>query len=130
MPRAIEKGFPFEELHRVAALESWRLLIRQRARGEPGVEEPGQTPHALKDYLRGQRARLEGQPEEAARAYRAALASPAAQPFARYGLACLGEDDFQNVLQAEPGLFLGLRCRARLVLERFRQRQPALGSRG
>src|SRR5262249_31381498 len=29
MPRAIEQGFPFEELNRVAALESWRKEVHR-----------------------------------------------------------------------------------------------------
>lgn len=29
MPRAIEKSFPFEELHRIAALESWRKEVHR-----------------------------------------------------------------------------------------------------
>src|SRR5262249_30848138 len=107
-----------------AALETWRGLVEGRARGEPAsLPEAGPIPPALQDYLRGQGARLEGQIEQAAAAYRAALAAPAVQPFARYALACLGQDDPAALLAGQPGLFLALRCRARVALERFRGRE-------
>src|SRR5262249_51213045 len=82
-----------------------------------------------RDLLRGHEALRAGRTEEAAVAYRAALACPAMQPFARYALACLGQDDHAAVLAGQPGLFLALRCRAWLTQERFRQRQatPAEG---
>jgi hypothetical protein len=105
-----------------AALRAWATLVEHRRRGTaPTPEEAGAAP-TLKDYLDGQRARLEGQ-SGAAEAYRAALGSPAAQPFARYGLACLGQDDPAALLAAQPGLFLAVRCRARLALERFGRRE-------
>jgi hypothetical protein len=107
------------------ALDTWARLCERRSRGA-GLDagEVG-APPALEDYLRGQQARLAGEAEAAAAAYRAALASPAAQPFARYGLACLGQEDPAAVLQAQPGLFVAVRCRARLALERFRSRQTS-----
>jgi hypothetical protein len=105
------------------ALAAWALLCERRAAGqEVGPAEVG-APPALEEYLRGQEARLAGDTDVAAAAYRAALASPAVQPFARFGLACLGQDDPAAVLAAQPGLFLALRCRARVALERFRRRQ-------
>jgi hypothetical protein len=105
-----------------AALRTWLALVEHRTRGTvPAPEEAGAAP-ALSDYLRGQQARREGQ-GGAAEAYRAALGSPAAQPFARYGLVCLGQDDPAALLAAQPGLFLAVRCRARLALERFGRRE-------
>jgi hypothetical protein len=105
-----------------AALAEWGRLLEGHARGLAD-EADGPVPPALQDFVRGQQARAEGDAGAAAAAYRAALASPVAQPFARYALAALGQEDAAAVLAAQPGLFLALRCRARLALERFRQRQ-------
>jgi hypothetical protein len=105
-----------------AAMQSWQTFLERRGRGELlTAEKP--VPAALRDFLTGQQARLAGQREEAVRAHRAALASPGIQPFARYALACLGEEDLAALLASQPGLFLAVRCRAQLALERFRQRQ-------
>jgi tetratricopeptide (TPR) repeat protein len=105
------------------ALDAWEDLCLRRADGEgmEGVE--ANAPAALRDFLRGQEARLAGDRETAAAAYRAALEMPAVQPFARYALACLGQEDPAAVLAAQPGLFLAVRCRARAAGERFRRRQ-------
>jgi hypothetical protein len=103
------------------ALDAWRVLVEGRARGEV-VAEAGPVPPALRDFLRGQQARLGGEVGQAVEAYRAALDSPA-QPFARYALACLDQEDPAAVLAGQPGLFLAVRCRARVALERFRRRQ-------
>jgi hypothetical protein len=108
-----------------AALDAWSLLCERRAAGEGVSGGEVEAPPALADFLRGQEARLAGDDETAAAAYRAALGLPAAQPFARYALACLGQDDFAAVLAAQPGLFLAVRCRLRLTLERFRRRQAS-----
>ena len=73
--------------------------------------------------LRGYAALQEGRADEAVAAFREAAAGPAAQPFARYALACLGQDDRAAVLASQPGLFVALRCRAWAALDRFRTRQ-------
>jgi hypothetical protein len=116
--QAQERPYPAE------ALRNWTVCVEQRLRDEPTDEvEVEHAPAALRDFLSGQRARREGRTEEAIAAYRAALNSPIAQPFARYGLACLGQEDFAGLLASQPGLFLAVRCRARLVMERFRRRE-------
>jgi hypothetical protein len=106
------------------ALQTWTEKVEQRISGELGAEGEASRSHpALRDFRIGQQARGEGKTEEAIVAYRSALSSPAAQPFARYALACLGEDDLVALLASQPGLFLAVRCRARLILERFRRRE-------
>jgi tetratricopeptide (TPR) repeat protein len=109
-----------------SALQTWTARVEQRVRGDAvAAEEGGHKPLALRDYLNGQEARRKGQVEQAITAYRAALGSPIAQPFARYALACLGQDDFAALLAGLPGLFLAVRCRARLAVERFRRREAS-----
>jgi hypothetical protein len=109
-----------------AALRSWAAQIEQRLGGEEEIEtERGRVPPALQDLLRGQEARREGRIEEAIAAYRAALGSPLAQPFARYGLARLGQESIEALLESRPGLFLAVRCRALLAQERFRRREAS-----
>ncbi len=106
-----------------AALQTWEDLCLRRAAGEGMEGTEANAPPALRDYLRGQEARLAGNTEAALAAYRAALAAPAVQPFARYALACLEQENPAAVLAAQPGLFLAVRCRARTAQERFRRRQ-------
>jgi hypothetical protein len=107
-----------------AALRAWqRLFDLRRAPGPDWPEAPG----PLADWVAGQRARAEGRRDEAAAALRAASAVAALRPFARYALACLGEDDFAAVLASQPGWFLAQRCRARLALGRFCRREAAPG---
>jgi hypothetical protein len=107
-----------------AALAAWRALLEKRRRGEPaGPDDAGRAPPALADLLRGCQAVIDGRADDAAAAFRLALAQPAAQPFARYTLARLGHDDPAAVLAQQPGLFLAVRCRAWAALDRFRQRQ-------
>src|SRR5262249_23051014 len=107
-----------------AALAAWQTLFELRLRLEP-VAEPSlpETPPVLTAWLRGQQARLAGHNDEAATAYPEALAFPSARPFARYGLACLGLDDFAAILEGRPGSFLVVRCRVRLALDCFRRRE-------
>jgi hypothetical protein len=108
-----------------AALRIWTERTERRLRGErPAEEGVGSVPPALREYLRGQQARSQGRTEEAIAAYRAALDTPA-QPFARYALACLVQEDWAAVLASQPGWFLAVRCRARLTLERFRRREAS-----
>ena len=104
-----------------AALESWRVLLEGRRAGRPATAAEAGRPPALTALLRGHEALGAGRSEEAAAAFREA--TPAALPFARYALACLGQDDPAAVLASQPGLFLALRCRAWAALDRFRQRQ-------
>jgi hypothetical protein len=105
-----------------AALREWTAKIEQRLGGGEKTEK-SRVPLALDDLLRGQQARREGRTEEAITAYRAALGSPLAQPFARYGLARLGQENIDALLECRPGFFLGVRCRALGALERFRRRE-------
>jgi hypothetical protein len=107
----------------VSALDAWVRLCEQRSLGAAG--EPAGIPQSplLADYCRGQQARQSGDRAAAAAAYREALTASAVQPFARYGLACLGEEAFAPVLGTQPGLFLAVRCRARIAVERFRRRE-------
>src|SRR5262249_23995089 len=65
--------------------------------------------------------------EEAAAHYRVALGHVAAQPFARFGLSCLGEEDPSAVLASAPGLVFAIRCRARQGIDRFRAREITPG---
>ncbi len=106
-----------------AALRRWTAQVEQRLGGEGIAEEGGRVPAGLRDFLQGQQARRQGRNEEAMTAYRAALGSLMAQPFARYALACLGHEDIAALLASQPGLFLAVRCRTRLVEERFRRRE-------
>src|SRR5262249_14112771 len=123
--RQAETG-PYPDL----ALRAWRTLLDLR-RSSPGEGFTAAfiatlpTPPTLAPLLRGQQARLAGPAEGAVADLRAALAAPLAQPFARYALACLGHEDFAAVLASQPGLFLAVRCRARLAAERFRRRLAA-----
>jgi hypothetical protein len=108
-----------------AALHTWEDWVERRLRGEVIEERTGAAAPPLDDFLKGQRHRLEGRVEPALAAYRSALDSPLAQPFARHALASLGQDDPAALLASQPGLFLAVRCRARLVVERFRRREAS-----
>jgi hypothetical protein len=105
-----------------AALDAWTTRCERRA-ARKFDDDDALASSALTDYLRGQRAWLAGDWPTAARAYRAALCQPAVAPFARYSLACLGQDDPAVLLAAQPGLFLAVRCRARLAVDHFRRRE-------
>jgi hypothetical protein len=125
--RQAEAG-PYPE----AFLRSWRTLFdRRQSRGTTAREPlgPGEIPLSpgLAGWLHGQEARAAGRVEEAGRAYREVLADPRLRPFARYGLACLGEEDLARLLGDQPGLFLAVRCRARVMSAGFlrRDRSPA-----
>jgi hypothetical protein len=105
-----------------SALAIWRRLCEQRLRGEPQEPIDAAAAPLLAPYLRGQEARRSGDRETAVSAYREAAGGSALASFARYGLACLGEDEFASVLGMQPGLFLAVRCRVRVAVERFRCR--------
>jgi tetratricopeptide (TPR) repeat protein len=111
LKRAEESPYPR------GALVAWRNTLSDSA----ASTEP--VPAVLRDLDRGYRAPAGARPADAVEAFRAALAQPAAAPFARYALARLGHDSFAEVLAVAPGLFLAVRCRVWLALERFRQRQ-------
>jgi hypothetical protein len=104
----------------------------QAGNSSTGEAEPeggiaGSIPNApgWRDFVAAQRLRAEGKREQAAVLYRSALGLAAAQPFARFGLACLGEEDPAAILASSPGLFFALRCRARQGIDRFRRRESS-----
>ncbi len=100
------------------ALNTWRQAV-----SGSNTVAPEFIPVALRDLERGYHALAEGRTADAVEAFRTALGHAAALPFARYALARLGHDSFAESLAAHPGLFLAVRCRVWLALERFRQRQ-------
>ena len=102
-----------------AAITAWRGLIVAR-RDNTAVAA---TVPVLADLMRGQQARRDGRQEEAITAYRAAATNAAAQPFARYALATLGQDDPATLLASQPGLFVAVRCRALTALQKFQRRE-------
>jgi len=115
--RAREGPYP------AAALECWRILLEKRRAGRIASPDEAGRPPALAPLLRGYEALREGETERAVAAMREAAAAPAAPAFARYALARLGRDDPAAVLASQPGLFLALRCRALVALDRFRKRE-------
>ena len=104
------------------ALAEWRGLIGLR-RDNTGFT--AHVPVVLADLMRGHHARRDGHTDEALAAYRAVASSAAAQPFARYALATLGQDDPAALLASQPGLFLAVRCRALTALQKFRRRESS-----
>jgi hypothetical protein len=111
----------------LAALASWRNLLERRRGEGPSSPAAGDleatTAPGWRDFVAAQRLRAEGKGQEAQALYRSALGQAAVQPFARFGLACLGQDDAAAVLAAGPGLFFALRCRAQQAIDRFRRRE-------
>jgi hypothetical protein len=117
--RALEFLRRIEELpYPRAVLALWKDAVERPTvlAGADGV------PPVLRDLDRGYRALLEGHGTSAAEAFRGAQQQQAALPFARYALARLGHDNVAGVLASQPGMFLAVRCRVRLALERFRTR--------
>jgi tetratricopeptide (TPR) repeat protein len=107
----------------VSALDAWVQVCEHRA-SDRSAELSGAERHPLlTDYLRGRQAQRSGDRTAAVAAYREAQGISVLGPFARYALACLGEDDFQALLATQPGLFLAARCRSRIAAERFRRRE-------
>jgi tetratricopeptide (TPR) repeat protein len=113
-----------EAVYPAATLETWSGLVQTRATGATETQGIPSSP-LLHDLQRGHSALLEGQLEQATAAFRAALTQPVAQPFARYALARLGQDEFTALLATPLPLFLAVRCRVWSMLERFRQREAA-----
>lgn len=106
-----------------AALAWWKALVEARLKGD--AVEVEQASPLWRPYLQAQADRAAGRPDDAAAGYREAAALALTQPFARYGLACLGQDDPAAVLAAAPGMFLAIRCRARQAMARFARRESA-----
>jgi hypothetical protein len=104
----------------VVAITEWRGLIGLR-RDNSGFA--AHVPVVLSDLMRGHQARRDGHNDEALAAYRIATSSAAAQPFARYALATLGQDAPAALLASQPGLFLAVRCRALTALQKFQRRE-------
>ncbi len=115
------EGLPYPR----AVLETWRHAVERD--GPAGHQAEEFVPAILRDLGRGYRAAGEGRIAEAVEAFRAARDQPVASAFARYSIARLGHESFSDVLAAHPGLFLALRCRVWLALERFRLRQGSPG---
>ncbi|MBI1916296.1 MAG: hypothetical protein HYS12_16430, partial [Planctomycetes bacterium] len=112
------------------ALQAWHVFFRHKGMPNPVTTEASfpllaglPLSAAASTWVRGQQARAEREPEHAVEILRAALGPPLLKPFARYALACLGQDDFAAVLAEAPGNFLAPRCRAWLTLTRFCRRE-------
>jgi tetratricopeptide (TPR) repeat protein len=115
-----------------STLNRWRSLLEWRTRGTPlaqaVLDHPNLLSPLLADLIHGQQTRLRAAgtavaTEGALTALQKARSVPAVEAFARYALACMGQDDLAAVLASQPGLFLALRCRVRQAVERFRTRQ-------
>ncbi len=102
-----------------AVLQRWQQIIASRS---TNVVEPvwPEASGALTHLVAGQKAWSEGRRDEALAALRK-VDSVVLRPFARYARAALGDDDFAALLNAQPGWFLAMRCRARIALDRFRR---------
>jgi hypothetical protein len=104
---------------------AWQTICEVRQQPTSAPEVPLPDPAFLASWQRGQQLRQEGRLDEARATFREALAVPLVRPFARYALACLGQDDWAGILTSQPGLFLTIRCRTQLVAQRFRQRKAS-----
>jgi hypothetical protein len=111
-------------------LQAWHVFFHEK--GLPDTATAGASfpflaalplSPAASAWVRGQQARAEREPEHAIEALRAALGAALLKPFARYALACLGQDDFAALLAEAPGNFLAPRCRAWLTLVCFCRRE-------
>jgi hypothetical protein len=124
------------------ALAGWRGLLEARGnrlflKPEAQAMDAATPLFALRDceptspgwraFIRAQEVRSEGKREVAVALYRSAMSDHSVQPFARFGLACLGEEDPDAVLAATPGFFFALCCQARQAVERFRRREAGAG---
>ena len=118
--KALEFFRRIEELpYPRAVLAMWKSAVE----GPVTLAERDFIPLVLRDLARGYLTLLEGRVADSVEAFRVAQSHPAAQMFARYALARLGHDSIAEILTSHPGLFLAVRCRVWLALERFRQRQ-------
>jgi hypothetical protein len=109
-----------------SALQSWREQLEGRKSGSGNaLKESSALPPAFRELLRGYRARVAHDRDQAVRAFQTAVAEPAAQAFARFALATLGLADPGDVLHSQPGLFLTVRARLWQVRERFRRREAS-----
>jgi hypothetical protein len=113
--------------YRTAAVDRWSDLLHRRGTADSSLSETASSsdecPPALHALWVGCDAWLAGQLDQARTAFGQARSIPAALPFARYALACLGKDDHAAVLASQPGAFVAVRCRLWSVVERFRQRR-------
>jgi hypothetical protein len=103
------------------ARSAWEEALAARREGR--LPNSADAPPGWRDFLRGQQERAAGRFIEAEAAYRAALAVPAAAPFARWGLVCLSKEDAAGALAGAQGMLFVVRLRARQVLERFLRRE-------
>ncbi len=118
--KALELMRRIEELpYPRAALATWRAALEGAL---PSLADESE-PLVLRDLKRGYRELTEGRTMEAVEAFRAAQGQQSALPFARFALARLGYDSFAALLAVQSGLFIAVRCRVWLALERFRLRQ-------
>jgi hypothetical protein len=106
------------------ALQAWEALLRQRLEGTPAALPAGALLSPVASaWIRGQQSRDE--PAGGAASFQVAQTSAVLRPYARYGLACLGQEDFAAVLADLPGNFLAPRCRVWLTLARFCRREAS-----
>jgi hypothetical protein len=137
-----------------SALVEWRRLLDARIRGlsdKPAatarqtaapflpLQASDVTSPTWSMFVRAQEARAEGKRDEATSLYRSLLDCPALQPFARFGLACLGEEETRpsqtspgrregetdptTVPRTVSGSFFDPRCRVLQAIDRFRGRE-------
>jgi tetratricopeptide (TPR) repeat protein len=111
-----------QRLYPRPALDAWRDLLARREKGDATLPETG-TPASLRALFRASQARIDGDNERAVSGYREALQLAVNAPWARYGLALLGADDFNEVQTLATNVFLATRCRLWIALQKFSQRQ-------
>lgn len=112
-----------QRLYPPAALDAWREMLTLREEGTLELPENLGNVPTLRPLLRAQQARREGHTEEAIAAYQEAQQTAANQPWARYGLALLGQDDLNEVQNLATSVFLASRCRLWIALQKFAARQ-------
>ena len=107
------------------ALEAWQALLHQRSgQDAAGLPAASLLAPAARAWVAGQTGRVSGaEPATVIASLHTARASPILRPFARYALACLGQEDFTALLAELPGNFLAPRCRLWLTLARFCRRE-------
>jgi hypothetical protein len=143
----------FQGPYPAAALAEWRHLLHAHvnsANHKPEAQARDTSDRSLarrayeptspgwSEFVRAQEARLAGKHDEAVTLYRAALAHPAAQSFAHFGLACLGEEEMEpprlggetvtdpeSLVRRLPDCFFALRCWMHQTIESFRRREAS-----